>query len=87
MLTQAQIYDAAAFPTDGQYVENVMWEHSQVLFVTLNIPGGSNNDADNWFGKPRTQQQTDEIAHRTTRICAGSMPRLLKRRRTMLRPS
>lgn len=65
VLTQAQIYDAAAFPTDGQYVENVMWEQSQVLFVTLNIPGGSNNDADNWFGKPRTQQQTDEIAHRT----------------------
>ena len=65
VLTQAQTYDAAAFPTDGQYVENVMWEQSQVLFVTLNIPGGSNNDDDNWFGKPRTQQQTDEIAHRT----------------------
>ena len=27
-----------------------MWEQSKTLFVTLNIPGGSNNDADNWFG-------------------------------------
>jgi hypothetical protein len=50
---------------DAKYVENVMWEQSGVLFVTVNIPGGSNNDADNWFGNPRTQAQTDEIAQRT----------------------
>ena len=43
-----------------------MWEQSKVLFVTVNVPGGSNNDADNWFGAPRTSAaQTDEIAHRT----------------------
>jgi calcineurin-like phosphoesterase family protein len=52
-------------PTDGNYVENVMWEQSKVLFVTLNIPGGSNNDDDNWFGQARTQIQTDEIVQRT----------------------
>jgi hypothetical protein len=51
--------------TDAQYVENVMWEQSRTLFVTLNIPGGSNNDEDNWFARPRTQAQTDEIAQRT----------------------
>jgi hypothetical protein len=51
--------------TDASYVENVSWEQSQTLFVTLNIPGGSNNDADNWYGLARTQAQTDEIAQRT----------------------
>jgi len=51
--------------TDADYVENVLWEQSQTLFVTLNLPGGSNNDADNWFGAARTQRQTDEIAQRT----------------------
>jgi hypothetical protein len=45
VISQAQAYDPA-HPGDAQYVENVMWEQSQTLFVTLNIPGGSNNDAD-----------------------------------------
>jgi hypothetical protein len=65
LLTQAQNYDAVHFPSDGQYVENVMFEESKVLLVTLNVPGGSNNDADNWFGAARTQAQTDEITNRT----------------------
>ena len=64
VITQAQAFDAA-HPTDAKYVENVMWEQSQVLFVTLNIPGGSNNDTDPWFGQPVTQAQTDEVAERT----------------------
>lgn len=64
VLTQAQNYDLA-HPTDANYVENVMWEQSRVLFVTINVPGGSNNDSDNWFGQARTQAQTDEIAQRT----------------------
>jgi len=41
------------------------WEESKVVFVTLNIPGGSNNDLDPWFGQPVTQRQTDEVAQRT----------------------
>jgi hypothetical protein len=61
VLSQAQVGTG----TDANYVENVSWEQSQTLFVTLNIPGGSNNDADDWFGQPRTQAQTDEIAQRT----------------------
>jgi hypothetical protein len=64
VLTQAFMSDPR-FPTDANYVENVMWEQSKVLFVTLNVPGGSNNDADNWYGAARTQPQTDEIAQRT----------------------
>ncbi|MGN6187580.1 MAG: hypothetical protein ACTHOE_01670 [Conexibacter sp.] len=61
VISQAQVGTG----TDAGYVENVIWEQSQTLFVTVNIPGGSNNDADNWFGLPRTQAQTDEIAQRT----------------------
>src|SRR6185369_11855898 len=51
--------------TDANYVENVMWEQSKTLFLTLNIPGGSNNDTDPWFGNPTTQAQSDEVAQRT----------------------
>ena len=65
VLTQARDYDSSSHPADANYVENVMWEQSHVLFVTINVPGGSNNDADNWFGLARTQAQTDEIAQRT----------------------
>ncbi len=54
-----------AHPSDAEYVENVMWERSGALFVTLNIPGGSNNDDDNWFGLPKTGAQVQEIAQRT----------------------
>jgi hypothetical protein len=61
VVSQAQIGTG----TDAQYVENVMWEQSKTLFVAVNIPGGSNNDNDNWFGNPRTQAQTDEINQRT----------------------
>jgi len=49
--TQAQEYDPA-HPTDSSYVENVWFEKSGVLFVTLNIPGGSNNGTDPWYGVP-----------------------------------
>lgn len=48
VLSQAENYDPH-FPTDAQFVENVMWEESQVLFVTINLPG-SNNDTVPWTG-------------------------------------
>jgi Calcineurin-like phosphoesterase len=64
VLSQAQAYDPA-HPTDAQYVENVMWEQSKTLFVTVNIPGGSNNDADHWYGAALTTAQSDEMANRT----------------------
>jgi hypothetical protein len=64
VLSQSQHYDAN-YPKDAEYVENLMWEQSKVVFVTLNVPGGSNNDEDNWYGIGRTQPQTDEILNRT----------------------
>ncbi len=48
VLTQAESYDPK-FPTDSKFVENVIWEESQVVFVTLNMPG-SNNDGLPWNG-------------------------------------
>ena len=65
VLSQAQV-DNQEHPTDGQYVENVMWVKGDVLFVTMNVPGGSNNDADPWYGAPTASpQQTTEAANRT----------------------
>ena len=67
VLTQAQNFDPN-YPKDKDYVENVLWEQSKVVFVTVNLPGGSNNDEDNWTVPApgtRTQPQTDEILNRT----------------------
>jgi len=67
--SQANAYDHK-FPTDRNYVENVRWENKNILFVNVNIPGGSNDDADPWFGagapatSPLPQQQADERAQR-----------------------
>jgi hypothetical protein len=63
-VSQATAYDPA-HPEDAQYVENVMWKQKGFVFVTVNVPGGSNNDADPWYGAPLTQQQTDERTQRT----------------------
>ncbi len=49
VLSQADYFDAA-FPADSQFVENVMWMQSKVVFVTLNVPGGSNDDKSGWSG-------------------------------------
>jgi hypothetical protein len=63
--TQAQEFDPA-FPTDKQFVENVWWEKSEVLFATVNIPGGSNNDTDPWYGTPAmSAAQAQEVADRS----------------------
>ncbi|MDT7548679.1 MAG: hypothetical protein QOE84_1073 [Actinomycetota bacterium] len=61
--SQARVYDRA-HPEDAAYVENVMWQRKDVLFVTVNIPGGSNNDTDPWFGSP-SDRQTNEVRLRT----------------------
>jgi hypothetical protein len=62
--TQAKNFDPS-YPSDAQFVENVMWEDSRVVFVTLNMPG-SNNDTVPWtgtFANPGAQAQ--EISERT----------------------
>lgn len=52
--------------SDRKYVENVLWQQSGVLFVTINMPGGSNNDTDVWFGAPAASAaQKQETAERT----------------------
>lgn len=51
---------AAPSSPDAQYIENVMWERSKVVFATFNIPGGSNDDASAWtgaFADPTAQVQ------------------------------
>jgi len=61
--SQANAFDPA-HPEDAAYVENVMWQQANVLFVTLNIPG-SNDDHLPWaapFSDPAGQ--ADEIAKR-----------------------
>jgi hypothetical protein len=58
-------YDAA-HPADAQFVENVWFEKNGVLFMTINVPGGSNNDNDIWYGTPTmSNAQATEIATRT----------------------
>jgi hypothetical protein len=65
VISQSQVFDPA-HPMDANYVENVMWEQSKILFVTINLPGGSNNDADVWYGAPSADTaQSDEVAART----------------------
>ena len=67
VITQAQAYDPQD-PTDANYVENVMWRQGKTVFVTLNIPGGSNNDIDPWYAShkiPASPDQLPEMEQRT----------------------
>lgn len=65
VVSQATAYDPK-HPTDADYVENVMWVQNGVVFVTIDNPGGSNNDADPWYGAPAASAaQQQEAAHRT----------------------
>jgi hypothetical protein len=65
VVSQARAFDPA-HPDDAQYVENVMWEQSKTLFVTINLPGGSNNDADVWYGASTASgEQIQEAKLRT----------------------
>lgn len=62
--SQAACYDPT-YPSDAEFAENVMWEQVGVVFVAVSIPGGSNNDEDNWYKKDRTDPQTEEVLKRT----------------------
>jgi hypothetical protein len=53
------------------YVENVMWEQSKTVFVTLNLPGGSNNDIDPWYAKThKTSWNPDQLTEMNARTAA-----------------
>ncbi|HEX3704778.1 MAG TPA: hypothetical protein VHU82_15725 [Vicinamibacterales bacterium] len=67
VVSQKNAFDPA-HPTDAQFVENVMWEQSKTVFVTLNLPGGSNNDTDTWNGPAKNQAAED--AERAARTAA-----------------
>jgi hypothetical protein len=65
VLSQSEACDPA-YASDAKFVENVMWEEDQTLFVTINLPGGSNNDQDIWYGAPTlSAAQSQEIAERS----------------------
>jgi hypothetical protein len=51
VLSQAVAFDPS-YPTDAKYVENVIWKQAAVVFVTINLPGGSNDDLDPWYATP-----------------------------------
>jgi hypothetical protein len=59
--TQGFDFDPA-FPTDAQFVENVMWASHHIVFMTVNMPG-SNNDTLPWaapFSNPTAQAQENQ---------------------------
>ncbi len=65
VMSQADYFDRA-FPSDSQFVENLMWSDSRVVFATFNMPGGSNNDTSPWsdaFADPAGQ--AEEVAARS----------------------
>jgi len=65
VLSQATAYDRR-YPSDAKFVENVLWYQAGVLFVTIDLPGGSNNDTDVWYGAPvETAAQTQARTERT----------------------
>lgn len=61
--SQAQHFDPQ-YPTDGDYVENVIWRDGKTVFVTLNMPG-SNNDTLPWTnGFENADAHNAEVANR-----------------------
>jgi len=63
--TWARFFDRS-HPADAKYVENVIFVQGRTLFVNINLPGGSNNDNDIWYGTPaQSPAQVQEIAERT----------------------
>jgi hypothetical protein len=63
--SQTENFDPA-YPADSQFVENVMWMDSKVVFVTMNIPGGSNNDTSPWTGSfANADAQAQEVSDRS----------------------
>jgi Calcineurin-like phosphoesterase len=73
--TQAFDFDRD-HPQDAAFVENVLWEHRGVVFVTLNMPG-SNNDGLPWSGNanklaaPPFLDEPARVAEAAQRTLAG----------------
>lgn len=65
MTVHSQAYEGTT-DSDRQYVENTWFMKGKTLYVTVNIPGGSNNGTDPWYAAPTmSQAQQDEVTART----------------------
>jgi len=62
LATQAWFHDWR-HPEDADLVENTLWEDRGVVFVAINVPGGSNNEQDVWYGAP-----TESDAQKAERV-------------------
>jgi hypothetical protein len=51
VLSQSLLYDRR-YAADRKFVENVLWVQAGVVFVLIDLPGGSNNDTDIWYKAP-----------------------------------
>ena len=68
VISQATDFDSE-HSEDAQFIENVIWEESRTVFVTMNVPGGSNDDAATWVA-PFTDN-TAQMHERTQREAAN----------------
>ncbi|GAA1960749.1 hypothetical protein [Microbacterium deminutum] len=58
--SQATAYDRR-HPEDRAFIENVRWTRNDVVFVTINVPGGSNLIGDPWYGVPAETAQQAQL--------------------------
>lgn len=65
VLSQSLAYDRR-HPSDHKFVENVLWIEHGVLFVTIDLPGGSNNDQDIWYGAPAESAAQTQLREERT---------------------
>jgi len=65
VLSQAFVFDPR-HPAQRKFVENALWVQAGIVFLTIDLPGGSNNDTDVWYGAPtETAAQTQARDERT----------------------
>lgn len=57
------------FPQDAPFVENVVWQYGRTVLATVNLPGGSNDDADPWT--PPLNNAAAQDAERIAREAAN----------------
>jgi hypothetical protein len=63
-ISQDQV--ASQLPDFSEFVENRLVLQSETLFLTINLPGGSNNGTDPWYGEPSASaEQADHVRLRT----------------------
>src|SRR5439155_14706565 len=71
VISQATDFDTA-HTDDAQFIENVLWEQSRTVFVTMNVPGGSNDDATPWTAPFNdAPHQAAQLQERTQREAAN----------------